>query len=140
MPNIINRAPQSPEEKLLAIKALESEIVRLRKQLSQDVMSTSNIWGSISTVRGRVTVDGDALMDICLDKDIDPTRLGKLTLKSSEANLQAAIAAGLISEDEAASCIKIGADSVRVTPNKDAKLTAETIINRAKLLDYEENA
>lgn len=138
---MIIKKPSTQEDTLLALRALESQLTDLRKQLAATLGPTSSksSWGSITSVRGRVTVDGKAFHDLLEDKGVEPSRFGEVVLKSGEAHVQAAIAAGIISSEEAESLIKIGADTIRVSPSKDAKLTAKSLIETSNIANILED-
>ena len=129
--------PSSDEEKLLAIKALESEITKLRKSLTAGVTPCKTTWGSITSVRGRVSVDGRGFYLLLMDKGIDPEGFGELRLKATEANIEAALGSGAINMEEAKDLISISKDTVRVSPNEKAKSIAAQILshNHALLED-----
>lgn len=135
-------APSQLVARLLQIKVLKDQLDLLEEQTRAEIkaeVSSKKIQtsaGEVSIVESqRLTFNNDLVLAIATNKGIDPNVLGSFEFKADEKKVQAAISAGLITNEELQGSVKISTfDRFTIKPTTEVKEFLEVKAKTSLLL------
>jgi hypothetical protein len=122
-------APSQLVARLLQIKVLKDELDLLEEQTRAELKADTNAKkiqtsaGEVSIVESqRLTFNNDLVLAIITAKGIAPELIGSFEFKADEKKIQAAISAGLITNEELQGSVKISTyDRFTIKPTTEVK-------------------